>query len=251
MNTRSVVRSVDILALISESRVGLSLNQLVEKTEIPKTTVYEILLMLLQSEMIQVVEGKVKLYQIGLRAFTIGNRYIQNMDLISEARPIINQTSTELNITVFLAMLDGNQIIYLYKQEPDDVPISTANISNRDDAYCTSLGKAILSAFPEDKVDAIIKTMKFRRRTSRTIMSPSELKADLDVIRKRGYALDDREIIDFVLCVGAPVFDHSGRVIAGISTAGIYSEERHVEEEGQILMQRAKDISRRLGYQEK
>jgi DNA-binding IclR family transcriptional regulator len=124
MNTRSVVRSVDILALISESRVGLSLNQLVEKTEIPKTTVYEILLMLLQSEMIQVVEGKVKLYQIGLRAFTIGNRYIQNMDLISEARPIINQTSTELNITVFLAMLDGNQIIYLYKQEPDDVPIS-------------------------------------------------------------------------------------------------------------------------------
>ena len=248
MKNRSVVRSIDILSLLSESKDGLSLNEIVDITDVPKTTAYEILLMLLDTEMIQVEEGKTKLYKIGLKAFIIGNRYIQNMDLIHEAKPIVSQASEDLNMTVFIAMLDGNQIIYLHKKEPDNVPIYTANVSNREDAYCTSLGKAILSAMPGSKQDELIKTMKFRARTSRTIMNAKDLKADLKLTKERGYSLDDREILDFVLCLGAPIFDHKGHVLAGISTAGLYSEERNTEVEGQILKDAAAAISRRLGY---
>jgi len=248
MKNRSVVRSIDILSLISNSREGLSLNELVEETNIPKTTVYEILLMLLDTDMIQAVEGKTRLYQIGLKAFVIGNRYIENMDLIHEAKPIVSQASDDLNMTVFIAMLDGNQIIYLHKKEPENVPIYTANVSNREDAYCTSLGKAILSGLPASELDELIKTMKFRARTSRTIMNAKDLKKDLKLTKERGYSLDDREILDFVLCLGAPIFDHKGHVLAGISAAGLYSEERDTVKEGQILKDAAKAISRRMGF---
>ena len=248
MKNRSVVRSMEILSLISESREGLSLNDILEKTLIPRTTAYEILLMLMESEMIQCDHGKTKRYQVGLKAFVIGNKYIQNMDLIQEAKPIVNRASEDLNMTVFIAMLDGNQIIYLYKQEPKNVPIYTASISNREDAYCTSLGKAILSQLPDSELDPLIKTMKFRQRTTRTIMNKRDLKKDLKLSKERGYSLDNREILDFVMCLGAPIFDHRGKVVAGISTAGLYSEERDHVAEGQILTNAAKAISHRLGY---
>ncbi len=248
MKNRSVVRSIEILNLISLSKEGLSLNEIIEKTTIPKTTAYEILLMLLDSEMIQPDKGTTKRYQIGLKAFVIGNRYIQNLDLIEEAKPIVAQACTDLEMTIFIAMLDGNQIIYLYKQEPEYVPIPTANISNRDDAYCTSLGKAILSEISEAELNPLIKTMKFRQRTGRTIMDTKTLKEDLTLTKERGYSLDDREILDFIMCLGAPVFDHKGKVVAGISAAGLYTENRNPELEGKILRASADAISSRLGF---
>lgn len=245
---RSVVRSVDILSLISRSKNGISLNEVVERTEIPKTTAYEIIQMLLETEMIQAVEGNARRYQIGLKAFIIGNRYIQNTDLIQEAKTVVDQLSKSLDKTVFIASLDGDQIVYLHKQEPDNVPIYTANVSNREDVYCTSLGKAILSAMPEHEQDAIISRLQFRARTSRTILNSQDLKRDLRRSQQRGYAVDDREILDFVLCLGSPIFDSSGLPVAGISVAGLYSDERDTAHEGQLIRTAALDISRRLGF---
>ena len=175
MQKRSLVRSIEILTLISQSKNGLSLNELVNLTSIPKTTLYEILLMLIETEMIQSLEGKTRLYQIGLKAFVIGNRYIQNMDLVTESKPIVKKISEDIDKTIFIAILDGNQIIYLHKHEPEFVPIYTANITNREDAYCTSLGKAILAFLPEAEIDSLIDTMNFKKRTDRTIIDKDSL----------------------------------------------------------------------------
>jgi len=248
MQNRSLVRSIQILTLISQSKNGLSLNQIVEATSIPKTTVYEILLMLIETDMVQTLEGKARLYQIGLKAFVIGNRYIQNMDLVSESKPIVKRVSQELDKTIFIAILDGNQIIYLHKHEPENVPIYTANVTNREDAYCTSLGKAMLAFLPNDKLEDLIDSMNFKQRTQRTIIDKKSLIKELEITKKRGYAIDDREIIDFVQCLGAPIFNHRGEVVAGISTAGLYSEERDIKKEGEVLVGAAKEISTRLGY---
>lgn len=251
MKNRSVVRSIEILSLISAAKEGLSLNEIVEVTGIPKTTAYEILLMLLETEMIHPREGKTRRYQVGLKAFLIGNRYIRNMDLVQVARPYADAASEELDMTVFIAMLEGNQIIYLYKREPEKVPIYTANVGNREDVYCTSLGKAILSALPDEELQPLLGSLQFRQRTHRTIMTAEALKKDLVLTRQRGYSLDDREILDFVMCVGAPIFDHTGHVAGGISAAGLYAESRNPEKEGYILRKAAQDISRRLGYADK
>jgi len=248
MNNRSVVRSIEILSLISQSKSGLSLNEIVEATGIPKTTAYEILLMLQETEMVQALEGKIRRYQVGLKAFLIGNRYIRNMDLIQEAKPFADRASERLDMTVFIAMLEGNQIVYLYKREPEKVPIYTANVGNREDVYCTSLGKAILSALPKTDLKPLLKTLQFRQRTPRTIMKVETLMADLALTRRRGYSLDNREILDFVMCVGAPIFDHTGYVAGGISAAGLYSDARNTDAEGKILNETAHAISRRLGY---
>lgn len=248
MQQRSLIRSIEILTLISQSKNGLSLNELVDMTLIPKTTLYEILLMLQETKMIQALEGKIRLYQIGLKAFVIGNRYIQNMDLVSLSKPTMKRISEDLDKTIFIAILDDNQIIYLHKHEPEYVPIHTANISSREDVYCTSLGKAILAFMPDSGVKRVLENIKFKQRTERTIMNKKNLKEDLLITRNRGYSIDDREIIDFVRCIGAPIFNHRGEVVAGISTAGLYNPKQDIISEGERLVSAAKEISTLLGY---
>ncbi len=248
MRKRSVVRAVEILELISRNRNGLSLNEIVEATGIPKTTVYEILLMLQETSMVQVEESRIRRYQVGVQAFVIGSRFLQNFDLVNTAAPLVNKCCTQLGMTVFLAMLDGHEILYLYKKEPEKVLIHTEPVGNKGEVFCTSLGKAILSRLPEVEQREILSKVEFRPRTSRTHTSVEPLLADLALSRRRGYALDDREVLDFVYCVGVPVFDHRGRAIAGLSVAGIYSEDRDPEKEGRILREAAASLSRQLGF---
>ena len=84
-------------------------------------------------------------------------------------------------------MLDGNQIIYLYKKEPDVVPFHTASIANRGDVYCSSLGKAILSCLSQSELDPLLNSLEYRRRTVRTLMTRTALLEDLEKTRVRGY----------------------------------------------------------------
>ncbi|MDC7233693.1 MAG: IclR family transcriptional regulator [Spirochaetales bacterium] len=248
MKQRSVIRAIDILTLLSESLNGLSLNEIVEATDIPKTTVYEILLMLQEKAMVQVDESRVRKYQLGVQAFVIGSRFVRNLELVHTAAPVVDACSEELGQTVFLAMLDGHEIIYLYKKEPENVVIHTESVGNRAEVYCTSLGKAIISSLPDHELQSILDKVSYRKRTSRTHTNHNSLKEDLNECRKRGYAIDDREVLDFVYCVGAPVFDHRGKAVAGISCAGLYSDERDHRSEGGVLKEAAMKLSRRLGF---
>ncbi len=226
----------------------MSLNEIVEATEIPKTTVYEILLMLQETSMVQVEESRIRRYQIGVQAFVIGSRFLQNFDLVNTASPLVDKCCSRLGMTVFLAMLDGHEILYLYKKEPEKVLIHTEPVGNKGELFCTSLGKAILSHLPEIEQREILSNVELRPRTSRTHVSLEPLLADLALSRRRGYALDDREVLDFVYCVGVPVFNYKGRPIAGLSVAGLYSEERDPDLEGQVLKEAAAKLSKQLGY---
>ncbi len=248
MNQRSVIRAIDILTLISETPGGLSLNEIVSVLDIPKTSCYEILLMLQEKSMVQVEEARVKRYQLGVQSFVIGSRFIQNFDLVNTAAPIADACSADLGMTVFLAVRDGQEIIYLYKSEPRDVLIHTESVGNRAELFCTSLGKALLSFLPEPEQETLLEAMVFRKRTERTHGDRESLKRDLDQCRLRGYALDDREVLDLVLCVGVPVFDHRGYPLAGLSAAGLYSETRDPLQEARILQEAALRLSRQLGY---
>lgn len=245
---RSVIRAIDILTLLSESLNGLSLNEIVEALDIPKTTVYEILLMLQEKSMVQVEESRVRRYQLGVHSFVIGNRFIRNLELVHTAAPVVDECSERLGLTIFLAMLDSSEIIYIYKKEPENVLIHTASVGNRGEAHSSALGKAILSQLSEHELAPILEKVVFRKRTSRTHLDLESLREDLIQCRKRAYALDDREVQDFVFCVGAAVFDHKGKAVAGISAAGLYSEDRNPEEEGAILKEAAMKLSLKLGY---
>jgi DNA-binding IclR family transcriptional regulator len=116
--------------------------------------------------------------------------------------------------------------------------------------HSTALGRAILAYYDEDAVEAVIAS-GLERRTANTITDPELFRANLAEIKKRGFAVDDIENEEGIRCVAAPVFDHNGDAIAGISVSG--PEQRVTAERLNDLrlkvVEAALALSKRLGYE--
>ncbi len=247
---RSVKRSIEILELIAKHK-SVTLKQVIDTLDIPRTSAYDILRELVNSKMVVEKRGEVNQYKIGLKAFQIGNEYINNTDLIAVAKPAIKSMADELNKTAFIAVLDRGYVSYIYKYEPETSIITTSNIGTKNPIHCTSLGKAILSGMDNKRIEKELKYCKFEKYTDKTILNKKDLFKDIEVIREKGYAVDYNEIEDHTICIGAPIFNHNGEVIAGLSISGLSTKDRDIEFEGNKISATAIKISKLLGHEKK
>jgi DNA-binding IclR family transcriptional regulator len=239
-------RTIEILDLVSKNPEGLTLGEITAILDIPKTSVYDILVTLESLNAIEVADERLKSYVIGVKTFVIGNSYIQNADLIKISREILKGLGNKLGRTTFIAKESQKKIIYLYKYEPSNAIITTSNIGTLNEVYSTSLGKAIV-AFRDD-YEEYLNDITFKPISKNTITNKEDFITELIRVRQRGYSLDDREFDDMLSCVGAPIFNHNGKVEAAISAAGFYSDDLDIDYISHSVMKAAKQISEKLGY---
>jgi DNA-binding IclR family transcriptional regulator len=111
------------------------------------------------------------------------------------------------------------------------------------------VGKALLAFQPPEIVQQVIDN-GLKQYTEHTIIDGEALKAELALIRQKGYALDDEEIEVGLRCVAAPIRDHSGHVAAAISVAAPVQRmsKKNVLATIPSVVSAAESISRRLGY---
>jgi IclR family transcriptional regulator, acetate operon repressor len=138
--------------------------------------------------------------------------------------------------------------VYIDKVENEHTVRMASRIGRRVPAYRTAVGKAILAWQGEDALRAVIDA-GLPAVTERTTTDPARLRADLERVRQRGYAVDDRENEPEVRCVAAPVFDHAGAVAGALSVSGLISRipPARVHEIGPMIIEVGLEISRALG----
>ncbi len=152
--------------------------------------------------------------------------------------------------TVNLAVLDDNMAVYIEILESNHAFKISAQIGGRDYPHCTSLGKAILAFLPDQEVEAIAAATGLPRLTDRTITSIERLREELEVIRTRGYSIDDGENEEGARCIGAPIFNRRGQVVAAISISGPaqHLSQELIETMGAALLDASASISQELGH---
>ncbi|HSR10148.1 MAG TPA: IclR family transcriptional regulator [Thermodesulfobacteriota bacterium] len=247
----SVLRAGRILKCLSAHPGRLKTGELARVLRLDRSTTYRLVLSL---EKCGLVEKKEKTgeYSLGPGAFEIGSAYLRSVDLVQAAKPIMADLALKVQETIHLAVLSETEIFYLDKVDsPRSVGV-ISKIGQRGPVHCTALGKVLLSHLPEEERLKIIERIKFQPFTPRTITSPKRFMKELKEVHERGYALDHREIEEDVECVAAPIRDHTGRVIAGLSVSGPQKkiqtplEKRVVTE----VRKAASMISTRMGYME-
>jgi IclR family acetate operon transcriptional repressor len=95
-----------------------------------------------------------------------------------------------------------------------------SHVGRRNPAHCTGVGKVLLAFLPEHELNDLIKKRGLRAYTRNTITHLARLKSELQFVRQRGYAIDNEENEEGVRCIGAPVRDYSGTVVASVSISG-------------------------------
>ena len=164
--------------------------------------------------------------------------------------PALQQLVEQTGETAHLCMLEGSEVVYVAKVESKQTLRMPSNVGRRNPAYCTGVGKAILAHLPENEIEAYFERTPFRTFTKKTIVEPTKLRKELKEVRVRGYSVDDEEISEGLCCVGAPVRDFSGKVIAGISVAGpkMRIPKGKIPELGARVVNAANSISLQFGF---
>jgi IclR family transcriptional regulator, acetate operon repressor len=123
--------------------------------------------------------------------------------------------------TVHLAVRVGDHAVYLHKVDSDKPYEMRSRVGNELLLHCTAIGKAILAHLPADEVEAVVASAGMPARTPATITDLPALRAELEVVRERGYALDDEENEATVRCLGAAILDRAGRPRGGVSISTV------------------------------
>ncbi|MGH9529345.1 MAG: IclR family transcriptional regulator [Terriglobales bacterium] len=212
-------RALAILSALGARNSDCSLAEICSVIKLHKSTVHRLLMVL---ERHRVVEKSIETgrYRLGLKLFELGARASSTLDLREHSRPHLGRVVNETEETVHFCILDQGEVLYIEKMEPQRSVRMASSIGRRAPAYCTAVGKAILSELPEPELDLVIRRQTLLPITRNTITSVSGLKAQLKIIRARGYALDDEENEEGVRCVGAAVRDCLGKPVAAISVSG-------------------------------
>lgn len=215
-SVKSLAKMVSILDAFSTSRRSMSLAEISAATGFPRSTAHRLAASLRDAGLLD-QEGHRDRYRLGIKLFEYGNTALANLDLHREARPFVDALSRISGHLVNLAVFDGREAVVVHRVLAEGgTPLTLIEAAP---IHCTSTGKAILAFQPPAKIDAIIAD-GLKRFTDATITDGRKLKAELKLIRTRGYSVDEGEHQPGIRCVGAPIRDRAGRVIAGMSVSG-------------------------------
>lgn len=247
---KSAARVVDLLILMARSNNHLTLNEICQAHSWPKSSTFELIQTLINKGLIEMKDERLKTYGLSLLAFEIGSAYISSLGVTDQARPYIQELNKQTGSTVFLGIEDNGEIVYLDKAENHSFMRPTAKLGSRRYIYTTGLGKALLAAYPDEKISNILSKKELLRKTEFSKTTIEEVLEDMREIRMRGYSIDNREDNKEMYCIGAAIYDQWGNPVASISVTSLYNtmtEDRKIFV-SKAVVDTAMQISRKLGY---
>jgi DNA-binding IclR family transcriptional regulator len=235
MSIRAAERTLILLNNLIENIDGLGVRELSRRLGYSPSTVQG-LINALSAQRYVVQDDLTGRYSLGPRAVQLGLVALSRLEVRNVARPHMASLSRETGETAFLGIARGPRLIYIDKVHSDhpirlDVPLGEDRPYN-----CTAVGKVLLAGFSNGEFE-------------RSINEVEALRAEIELVRERGWARDDQEYLLGMGCVAAPVYSHEGQVIAALNVGG--PAERINEKFDHILEQviaHATSISEELGY---
>lgn len=255
MDTTSVssIQSLDrvflIIELLSKYPKGISLTEICNVTQLPKSTTARMLTSLIShGYATQNIENKK--YRLTMRLFEVGSRVIGGTNVLSIARPYLENLSNICKEAVHLVLRDKDEVVYFYKEEPfNSIVRMSSYVGLRNPMYCTGVGKSILAFLSDEEFFSIWKRTDLTRFTPNTIVSFSIMQRELACIREQGYAIDNEEHELGIRCIAAPILDFDANPFAAISLSApaVRLNDLEIQKYAPLILETAKNISRCFG----
>jgi DNA-binding IclR family transcriptional regulator len=215
----SLARGTAILEALGAAGEPLSLTAIAAGIGLNRPTTFRLLAVLQQLGYVH-KNAREGVYTLGYRIYALGGTARAVEAIVRDARPFVRRLAFELDMTTFVAALQGPQVVCYDKVEPPGGIDVHTSIGMRIDAHATSTGKVLLASRPEEEVRELYRSHPLYRHTRRTITTLPGLLAELALIRRRGYAVDTGELLPGVESLAVPVPSTVDRALVAISTTG-------------------------------
>ncbi len=243
--SKTLEKGLSILSLFDRDNTRLSLSQISRMSGINKTSAYRLVNTLISLGYIN-KNSRSKALRLGVNSLVLGYNFLNGFELLQAAKPLIDEAFSKWKMTIDSALLSGFQLLALYRREAPGTVFFRHPLESRD-FHARAMGKAVLSQLSLEELDKIFETMPLSACTARTVTDRAKLTAELEVVRSRGYSVNDEEYFPGLVSIGAPLMNYrSGHVLGAISFdfASAESPLKLIERKySSVLVKLAKDLS--------
>ena len=210
---QTVDRALVILASLAEGPA--SLEQAANRIGVHKSTALRLLRTLEEHGFVH--RQSDYRYRLGGKLLSLAQLALESIDVRVVAAPHLADLNERCGHTVHLAVYEDGEVTYVDKLESRYPVRMYSRIGKRAPLTASAVGKVLLADLPEARRREVVETLEFPAYTARSLRLPSELLAELEVVRKQGWAVDRGEYEETVNCVAVPIRGVDGRVIAACS----------------------------------
>jgi DNA-binding IclR family transcriptional regulator len=218
----AVERALQILEELASHGAGLSLPELVRRLGLPRSSVHCHLLTLERLGYLHRDEQNGR-FMFGLKFFSLANRTIAGLGLRRIGGPHLYALMRSTGMTVHMGVLDRHEAVLIEAIDRLGAPRIGTWVGRRMPVHCTAIGKALVCMWSDEQLERLF-ARGLTRYNENTITSPTRLRAHLATARAVGYSVDDEEEAIGSRCIGVPIVDGNGRVVAAVSVAGSTSQ---------------------------
>lgn len=215
----SVRNAARLLCAFTAADRDLGVSELAARLGLGKSTIHRLLSTLALEGLIE-RDASTGRYRLGLKLYELGSIAGDHLDLHEVVAGPIDDLRNRTGETVHVAILDGPEVVYIARRESPHTLRLFGRVGHRNHAHCTSTGKLLLAFLPVPELADILDRFDLPAHTPRTITDRAVLEAELEAIRRRGWADNISESEMGVHSVAAPIREVNGRVVAAISVAG-------------------------------
>jgi IclR family transcriptional regulator, KDG regulon repressor len=246
---KSLLRAIDILDLLEEN-AALSVTEISELLAFPRSTTYKYLAVMRECRMVdydQILEK----HKLGMKLFELGTAVQNRIAIDRIAHPYMEELSDLLGETVGLTVVDGNHALYVEKVEPgsSNTMVLLLRKGIRFPLHAGAASKILLAYQQDERIEGFLKTQRLIKYTEKTIADPDKLRKEIRAIRRAGYAFSEEEIDLGVRALAAPIFDHEGKIAAGLVVFGPAQriDDQKKEKTLKSILECSKKISKSIG----
>ena len=212
----SLARGLAVIRGFSEQRRKMTIAQLSMRTGIPRAAVRRCLYTLAKLGYASAEDGGA--FALRPQILALGHAYLSSVPLVMAAQPILDQVSAATHESCSLAIMDGDEILYVARSSSSRRIMSIdLGVGSRLPTHCTSMGRVLLAALSDDELAKYLRRVKLVPYTSRTIVAKDQLARTIAEVRDRGFAIVDQELEIGLRSIAVPVKDYRGRVAAAIN----------------------------------
>jgi IclR family transcriptional regulator, pca regulon regulatory protein len=210
----SLDRGLRLLQKFGATSGPMTLSDLARAAALPRATARRILFTLERAGFVA-TDGK--LFTLTPHVLTLSASFLRSSQVVTVLQPVLDRIATAAQEISSLAVLDGEEVVFIARGSPARVFSAGLDIGYRLPSFCTSVGRVMLGQFDTAELAAKLAAMRREPMTAHTVTDPKLLLAAIITDREKGYSLVDREAEPGFRSISVPIHRYDGTIIAAIN----------------------------------
>jgi IclR family pca regulon transcriptional regulator len=214
---QSFARGLQVIKSFSASAPRQTLSEVAVASGLTRAGARRILLTL---QTLGYVESDGKHFSLTARILDLGFAYLSSMPIWNRAEPVMEALVQQVQESCSAAVLDATDIVYVLRVPTHKIMRISLGVGSRLPAYCTSMGRLLLSDLDDDEIRARLAASTREAFTKHTVTDVDALFAKVTQARRQGWCLVNQELEEGLVSIAAPIVDRSGRAVAALNISG-------------------------------